>query len=347
MFRRLRLPGRGSRSLFAGLTAGALCLGLAACGSVQDAAAPSASPAPAGADASAFPVTITHKFGTTTIPKAPQRVVVVGNSTDDLDAVLALGVTPVAYFAKSYTGTDGVPPWLAGKLDPAKTKIVNAGSGVNAEQVGALTPDLILATASFGLDTEYPTLSKIAPTIGYDNAWGDETWQQHLQVVGKALGKTAEANTLATETQAKIDQVKAANAAVAGKTFTASVGNTPGKIFTLISEKDFAVKLIEEIGLKLSPAVASIGKDTAASPTGALSPEQFDKLSADLVVIAFTSPDLQQAFEGNQLVKNLPAVKDGHYVVVDFDTIAQLRAPSVIGIPWALDKLTPALKKLA
>jgi iron complex transport system substrate-binding protein len=292
-------------------------------------------------------VTITHKFGTTTIPKAPERVVVIGNSTDDLDAVIALGVTPIAYFAKSYSGTDGVPPWLKGKLDPAKTKIVNATSGVNAEQVGALTPDLILATASFGLDQEYPTLSKVAPTIGYDSEWGGQTWQQHLQVVGKALGKTAEADKLARDTQAAIDKAKTDNAAIAGKTFTASVGNTPGKIFTLISEKDFAVKQIEEIGLKLSPAVASIGKDTAASPTGALSPEQYDKLAADLVIIAFTTPDLQQAFEANQLAKNLPAVKDGHYVVVDFDTIAQLRAPSVIGIPWALDKLAPALKKLA
>jgi iron complex transport system substrate-binding protein len=346
MFRRLRLPGRGSRSLLAGLTAGALCLGLVACGSVQDASTQS-SPTSAAPAPSAFPVTITHKFGSTTIPKAPERVVVVGNSTDDLDAVIALGVTPIAYFAKSYSGTDGVPPWLTGKLDPAKTKIVNATSGVNAEQVGALTPDLILATASFGLDQEYATLSKVAPTVGYENEWGGQTWQQHLQVVGKALGKTAEADKLATETQTKIDQAKTDNAAIAGKTFTASVGNTPGKIFTLISEKDFAVKQIEEIGLKLSPGVASIGKDTAASPTGALSPEQYDKLSADLVIIAFTTPDLQRAFESNQLVKNLPAVKDGHYLVVDFDTIAQLRAPSVLGIPWALDKLTPGLKRLA
>jgi len=345
MLRRPRSPGR-TRSLFSGLVAGALCLGLAACGSVQDTSTQNSAAAPSQA-ASAFPVTITHKFGTTTIPKAPERVVVVGNSTDDLDAVIALGVTPIAYFAKSYTGTDGVPPWLKGKLDPAKTKIVNASSGVSTEEVAALTPDLILATASFGLEDEYPNLSKVAPTVGYESEWGAQSWQQHVQIVGKALGKDASAEQLTKDTEAKIAQVKTDNAAVAGKTFTASVGNTPGKIFTLISESDFAVKQIEALGLKLSPSVAGIAKDTASSPTGALSPEQLDKLSADLVLISFTSPDLQKAFEDNQLVKDLPAVKKGNLLIVEFDTIAQLRAPSVIGIPWVLEKLTPALKKLA
>lgn len=330
---------RRIRGLLTAAAAGALCLGLVACGDVQDAS--TQTPASAPADASAFPVSITHKFGTTTIAKAPARVVVIGTSSDDLDAALALGVTPVGFFDKS--GTEGGPAYLQGHLDPAKTKVVNAANGVNTEEVGALTPDLILATADYGLDQEYANLSKIAPTVGYATEWGAQSWQEHVQVAAKALGKSSQAQSVINNTQAAIDKVKADYPKAAGKTFTASVGNAPGKIFTLVSQKDFAVQLIQSVGLKLSPAVANAGATEAGSPTGSISPEQYDKLAADAVIIAFTSPDLQKAFENNQLVAS---IKSGNYLVVDMQTISALRYPSVYGIPWVLNKLTPALAKL-
>ncbi|WP_223843046.1 ABC transporter substrate-binding protein [Amycolatopsis methanolica] len=337
MSRRVRLPGL--RSLVAASVAGVLGLGLVACGNVQDSSTQTASSA--SADASAFPVSITHKFGTTTIEKAPQRVVVIGTSTDDLDAAVALGVTPVAFFNKS--GMDGVPSWLEGKVGPAKTQIVNAASGVNAEQVGALTPDLILATADYGLEEEYANLSKIAPTIGYATEWGSQSWQEHLDVVARALGKTADAKQVETNTQGAIDQLKAQYPNAVGKTFTASVGNTAGKMFTLVSQKDFAVQLVESLGLKLSPTVTDAAQTDAGSPTGSLTPEQYDKLAADLVIVAYTSPDYQTAFEGNQLVA---PIKAGNYLVVDMETISALRAPTVLDIPWVLEKLKPGLAKL-
>ncbi|MTD55769.1 ABC transporter substrate-binding protein [Amycolatopsis pithecellobii] len=328
------------RVLGALLLAGAVSFGVAACGDVQDSSSSAASAA--ATDPAAFPTTITHKFGTTTIEKAPSRVVVIGTSSDDLDAALALGVTPVAFFTKS--GSTSVPGYLQGKLDPAKTKIVDAANGVNAEEVGALTPDLILATADYGLDQEYANLSKIAPTVGYATEWGAQTWREHVQVAAKALGKSTQAQNVITTTQSTIDKVKADYPKAAGKTFTASVGNTPGKIFTLASEKDFAVQLIQSLGLKLSPAVAGLGQNDSGSPTGSLTPEQYDKLAADLVLIAFTSPDLQQAFESNQLVTN---VKSGNYLVTDMETISALRYPTVYDIPWVLDKLRPGLAKLS
>ncbi|HVV14348.1 ABC transporter substrate-binding protein [Amycolatopsis sp.] len=330
------------RGMLVAVAAGALALGLVACGDVQDSSSGSAASATPAADANAFPVSITHKFGTTKIDKAPSRVVVIGSASDDLDAALALGVTPVAYFDKS--GLGALPTYLDGKVDTTKTKYVDATNGVNAEEVGALAPDLILATSDYGLDQEYANLSKIAPTIGYNDTWGAETWQEHVQVAAKALGKTAEAQRIIDTTQATIDKTKADYPKAAGKTFTASVGNSPGKVFTLVSQQDFAVQLIQSLGLKLSPEVAGLGQNDSGSPTGSLSPEQYDKLSADLVVIAFTSTDLQQAFESNQLVAK---VKSGNYLVVDMQTISALRYPTVYSIPFVMDKLKPALAKLS
>ena len=327
------------RFLVTGLAAGVLAA-LAACGSVQE--APQANPSAPAAAEGAFPVTVEHKFGKSVIESAPARVVVVGTATDDLDAAIALGVTPVAFFTKS--GSDAVPSWLRGKLDPAATKIVNAASGVDPEQVGSFTPDLILATSSYGLEDEYANLAKVAPTIGYATEWGAQTWQEHVEVVAKALGRQAQAKTVIETTQAAIDKIKAEFPAAAGKTFTASVGNAPGKVFTLVSQQDFAVQLIQQLGLGLAPEVADATKDEAGSPTGTLSPEQYDKLAADLVVIAFTSPDLRQEFEGNKLVAGVTA---GNYLVVDMETISALRYPTALDIPWVLEKLKPGLAKLA
>src|SRR5918999_3250454 len=45
------------------------------------------------ADSAAFPLTVEHKFGSTEVPEAPERVVTVGYT--ESDAVLALGVEPV------------------------------------------------------------------------------------------------------------------------------------------------------------------------------------------------------------------------------------------------------------
>ena len=67
---------------------------LAACAGAPAPTAPPSAAATASAQPSAaFPVTIEHAFGSTTIPAAPQRVVTIG--FNEADFALALGVVPV------------------------------------------------------------------------------------------------------------------------------------------------------------------------------------------------------------------------------------------------------------
>ncbi|MGH8967721.1 MAG: iron-siderophore ABC transporter substrate-binding protein, partial [Actinomycetes bacterium] len=75
---------------------------LAACG----ADAPTPPPAPSDGT---FPVTVEHAFGTTTIERAPERVVALG--VTDADPVLALGTTPVAVAGYSFYPETGLGPW--------------------------------------------------------------------------------------------------------------------------------------------------------------------------------------------------------------------------------------------
>ena len=89
----------------------------------------------------------------------------------------------------------------------ARTRRREAGGDQGAgqaplEQIAALTPDLIIGTNA-GLDRDvYASLTKIAPTIAnsgkYDSDWF-EPWPTQTVMVGKALGKEAEAQRLVDE----------------------------------------------------------------------------------------------------------------------------------------------------
>jgi iron complex transport system substrate-binding protein len=73
-----------------------LALLTAGCGGDDDSAATaSAATAATAASAatSAFPVTVAHRYGSTTVAKTPQRIVTVGSTEQDV--VLALGEKPV------------------------------------------------------------------------------------------------------------------------------------------------------------------------------------------------------------------------------------------------------------
>jgi iron complex transport system substrate-binding protein len=79
--------------------------------------------ATASAAPDSFPVTIEHKYGSTTIPQEPERVVDV--SFNGQDFVLALGVTPV-----------GVREWIGGYEFQTRPWARSRLQGVELETVG-------------------------------------------------------------------------------------------------------------------------------------------------------------------------------------------------------------------
>src|SRR3954470_16105337 len=124
---------------------------LSACGS-SDSDSSSAAPATAttanaAADEAAFPATIAHRYGTTTITSRPKRVVVVG--LREQDALLALGVVPVGTTEWYGDHHGAIFPWAKKALGNAPLpKKLDFTDGVEFEKVAALRPDLIVAVYS-------------------------------------------------------------------------------------------------------------------------------------------------------------------------------------------------------
>ena len=89
------------RPLALAVTIGALALTGCSTGSTDD----DATTTTTKAEADAFPVTIEHAFGETTIEKAPTRVATVGWTDQDMAA--ALGVVPVGATKMTWGGNAG------------------------------------------------------------------------------------------------------------------------------------------------------------------------------------------------------------------------------------------------
>ena len=188
-----RRPSRAAGALLVPL----LALALAACGGSEEEPAASSGTTAAG---DAFPVTIEHTFGETTIEEAPERVVTIGFNEQDF--ALALGVTPVGVRENlgDYDATQR--PWVVDLLPDEPLPTVG-GEELDLEAIAALQPDLILGIYSFIDESTYDLLSDIAPTIAEsaDYPTGGTPWQEQTRMTGQALGAEDEADALVDDVE--------------------------------------------------------------------------------------------------------------------------------------------------
>jgi len=143
---------------------------------------------------------ITHAMGTTEVPDAPQRVVILTN--EGTEALVHLGVIPVGA-AQSW---DGNP--FYDHLLPALAETVSLGTetGINLEALAALEPDLIIGT-KIRQEKIYEQLSAIAPTV-FSETIG-QSWLANYQFYGDVLGIGDKAKANVEALQARADTLRA------------------------------------------------------------------------------------------------------------------------------------------
>jgi iron complex transport system substrate-binding protein len=291
---------------------------------------------------STAPRTITHKLGSVKIEGTPKRVVTLG--LGDNDAALAVGVTPVGMVKGSSFG-NGLLPWVNTTLGTKKTTVLNLDSGTPYEKIAALTPDLILAMGAFSINKDYAKLSKVAPTIAYVKGNFKDTYQEQTKVIAKALGRDAEGGRVLTDVEAKVAAVKKAHPDFEGKSATLAFMSDANTLNVVSSPDDPAILLLGQVGVGLSKSVQTLPKTGRGGIQGALGLEQVGRLEADALIITYASKALQRQLEANAAFKELDVVKRGGYSEIDLDTVTGLRTPSVLSVPYGLDKLTAALEK--
>jgi len=336
-------------ALVAATVATAFALGACSGGSGDDASSPAAD---STASEGAFPVTIDSALGEAVIEEKPERVVTWGWSTQD--AVLALGVVPVAMPAYKYGGNeDGVLPWVAEKLDEmgAETPTLLSGgdtSEVPFEEVVAAEPDVILAPYSGITQEEFDKLSKIAPVVAYpDQPWA-LSWQEQLDIVGDALGLSEEADALVEETTAGITAQSDAYPVIQGKSFLYAAANTADQLNVYRAE-DPRVQVVEDLGMTLSPSVEELDADpTAGTFWYPLSYENVSKIDADVLIMYFATQADVDTFVADPVIAAMPTVAEGRFApIVGESFVMASSAPTALSIPWMLDQYVPQLAAAA
>lgn len=152
----------------------------------------------------AYAVEITHDLGTTEVPDAPQRIVVLEYSF--VDSLAAVGIAPVGIaddnkrhsIVPAYTVTIG-DEWTS----------VGTRKSPSLEVIASLQPDLIIADKRRH-EAIYEALSEIAPTIVFDSLTGTyEVAIESAKTIAHAVGKSTEMEARLVEHTEKMNGFKA------------------------------------------------------------------------------------------------------------------------------------------
>ncbi|HUR05804.1 MAG TPA: iron-siderophore ABC transporter substrate-binding protein [Nonomuraea sp.] len=294
------------------------------------------------AAASAFSATLTHKYGSTTITAKPKRIVTVG--LVEQDALLALGIVPVATteWIGGYPGAIG--PWAKPKLGsaPVPQVLKDTGSGPQLEKIAALRPDLILALYSGLTQEQYTTLSKIAPTVAQPKEHIDYgiSWQEVTRQVGVAVGEGAEADALVKQVEDRFATVRKEHPEFAGQT---GLMATVYEGYFVFGSQDPRSRLLASLGFKLPTDLdQAIGDKFGAN----VSRERLDLLDTGALIWSVTNVDKDTAtLRGDSVYKGLKVTKEGREVFVKegTDDGNAVSFVTVLSLPYVLDALVPRL----
>ncbi|MBW4602161.1 MAG: iron-siderophore ABC transporter substrate-binding protein [Calothrix sp. FI2-JRJ7] len=255
---------------------------------------------------------IKHKLGESCVPINPQRLVV--TDQDTLDAVLALGLKPIAAAEPNIAGSRGKQ--FEGKIEG----IISIGKSaqVNIERMVQLHPDLIMGLLINSQD--YKLFSQIAPTVkvNFTQVMND-TWKYNLREIGEILGKNKQAQDILAQYEQRVKQLqkvveqKLGKREVSVSRFYAAGTNTQ---FDTIHS--FSGAILQSVGL--SAPLHQLQLTTKPNITEIqISLEHVDLLDADTLFVAL-DPGAEENFRSyqkSQLWQSLNVAKNNQIYTVD------------------------------
>ncbi|MQA00238.1 MAG: ABC transporter substrate-binding protein [Dehalococcoidia bacterium] len=264
---------------------------------------------PGDATTAAFPRTVAHAMGETTIPEQPQRVVVL--DTGELDSAIALGVVPVG--AVRAPVEDGLLDYLRPQTEGA-TQLVGTISEPDLEAIAALRPDLILSSKLRHEDL-YDQLGQVTSTV-FSEAVG-VVWKENFLLHGEALGYREEAERMLADYEARASELgERLREELGGLPTVSIVRFLPGET-RLYQRASFIGTVLEDVGL---PRPAPQDVDDFAL---VISEEQIHLADGELIFVTWYGPaedTTRASFTSNPLWERLEGVQAGHVHEAPDDT---------------------------
>lgn len=298
-----------------------------------------------------FPVTIEHAFGETIIETQPTRVATISWVNDDV--AIALGVVPVGMPKTEWGGNEqGSTPWKDAALEKLGAGIgtdkapamYSEADGINFTEIAKLSPDVILGAYSGLTQEDYTKLSEIAPVVAYPELAYGTPWQDSTAMIGKALGKEAEAAELIAETESVIKEKAGEYPQIQGKTFIyGNLEPASAEGVNVYTANDNRPRFLSAIGMKLAPVVENLSKGSSEFYLP-WSSEKANELESDIFVTWVPDAATTETILADPLLGQIPALKDGALVADSNNTLTlSISAASPLSLPWSLDTFLPQL----
>ncbi|NNH02859.1 ABC transporter substrate-binding protein [Microbacterium ulmi] len=295
-------------------------------------------------DRTGFPVTIDSALGETTIESAPERIATWGWGATD--AVLALGIVPVAIPSDDYSGGDDrIPPWISEAIDDlgGETPAILDSSApeISVEELLKADPDVLLAPYSGLTQDEFDAVTDAGiPVVAYPDAPWTTPWRDVITITGEALGLKAEAQTLLGDLDTLVSDAAAAHPEFAGTTI--AYVDDDVDTFYMYLPSDARVEILEDLGFVTPPSVTDLDTGEGTFYT-TVSYENLDKIDAQVV---FTQAEEQAAldeFLSSARGQLIPAVRKGAVAAMVGPENAAAVSPTALTLPWILPTIVEKL----
>lgn len=301
-------------------------------------------------DKPAFPVEITHAFGTTVISEKPVRVATVAWANHEVP--LALGIVPVGMAAANFGDDDGdgVLPWVAERLKElgAETPaLFDEGDGIDFEAVATTEPDVILAAYSGLSQAEYDTLSQIAPVVAYPQAPWSTDWRETIRMNSAGLGMSGEGEALITNIEGEIAAEVAKYPELKGKTamFVTHLDASDLSLVNFYTTQDTRVRFFQDLGLAMPKSVTRAS--STGSFAGSISAERVDDFNDVDILVTYGDRTLLEAMKANPLLAHMPAVRREAIVLLGRDPVGTAANPTPLSVTWVLPDYVRLLAEAA
>ncbi len=286
-------------------------------------------------------IRVEHEFGVTEIDGVPERVVSVGLT--EQDALLALGIVPVAV-TEWYGGFEHATwPWAADELGTADPEVLTAVDSFEYERIASLSPDLIIGTNAGITEESYELLSAIAPTVahpaGAPSYFGP--WDEQTLLIGQAVGKPDEARRIVDGIEERFADAAASHPEFAGVP-AVFLQNAFYDGNAIAYQDGLSTAFLTDLGFVIPEELDEFVDDTAAQAFIPL--EQLSVLDAAGVLIWATEDDGDRAaLEEEPVYLALQPVREGRQVFTGGLLSGAIYFTSVLSLPYVLDTLVPAL----
>ncbi len=305
---------------------------------------------PAAEGKTTYPLELESPWGTTTLEERPVRIAAVTPSQDDVEALVAIGVTPAlaSEFATDAWVEEALTQEIPARFSSGDTKFP-------IEQIAAADPDLIIVLGA-DVSAEYDRLSDIAPVLSTSGDKGGEStvaneWKTSLTAIGEALDLQDAAAAALTAQEKFFEDFRTEHPEFDGlaASYLVYYGAETGLQYHS-SEGSPAGLTFEHMGFAPNKNAADLEYRATVSN------EMLSTIDGDVIVFSDNSDGAYAEVTGSPLFQGLGAVRDDRLILIDNKAdkgTFVIEGTTYEGnLPWALARSGPlsstwAAKQLA